>query len=153
MPKKPLQFFKDFQKNIPRLERGIAKQILEVEARAQWAKHFKLQAFEGETMEHWPERKKKDEEGKRRALLVKSGKLKTAASKSGRVVGKQVAFTIPLVYANVHNSDDSEDRKAGRGDGFTMPQRKFIGESPALDKRIEEKIRKYLDSELKKLSG
>lgn len=103
-------------------------------------------------MQPWPQRKKKDRTPARRAILLKSGNLRQAATASGRVQGNQVIFTVPLVYANVHNSDDPADRQAGRGKGFTMPQRKFIGDTPALDKRIADKAQRLLDEELKKLA-
>jgi phage gpG-like protein len=39
-----------------------------------------------------------------------------------------------LIYAAVHNWG----LKAGRGSGFTMPQRKFIGESEELNNKIKD---------------
>ena len=46
-------------------------------------------------------------------------------------------------YAAVHN----EGLKAGRGKGFTMPKRKFIGES----KELNEKIEKLIETEIRKV--
>lgn len=48
-------------------------------------------------------------------------------------------------YAKVHN----EGLRAGRGAGFKMPRRRFIGKSRQLDKKITEMI----EVELKKILG
>ena len=46
------------------------------------------------------------------------------------------------VYAAVHN----EGLKAGRGSGFTMPKRQFMGNSPTLNKLIVEELERKLSS-------
>ena len=46
-------------------------------------------------------------------------------------------------YADVHNSG----LKAGRGAGFSMPKRQFIGESAELDKQVEQ----IIDTEISKI--
>jgi len=48
-------------------------------------------------------------------------------------------------YAAVHN----EGLHAGRGKGFTMPQRQFIGDSKELDEAIEDMIENELTKILK----
>jgi len=55
----------------------------------------------------------------------------------------KVEFATDKVYAQVHN----EGGHAGRGKGFEMPQRQFMGPSEALDKAIEAK----LDREITKM--
>lgn len=55
----------------------------------------------------------------------------------------QVKIINPVEYAAVHN----EGLKAGRGKGFIMPKRTFIGKSHELDVKVEQKI----DSEVSKI--
>lgn len=55
----------------------------------------------------------------------------------------QVKIVNPVEYAKVHN----EGLKAGRGKGFIMPKRTFIGKSHELDVKVEDKI----DSEVSKI--
>ena len=73
----------------------------------------------------WAKRKK-DKDGakprdKRRGLLVKSGDLRRDVT-NPEVRGSTVAVGSDLKYAKVHN----EGGKAGRGKGFSMPQRQFM---------------------------
>lgn len=51
-----------------------------------------------------------------------------------------------VIYARVHN----EGLKAGRGKGFTMPKRQFIGESKELNDAIKDKITDELKNILNK---
>ncbi|MDR3226062.1 MAG: phage virion morphogenesis protein [Prevotellaceae bacterium] len=46
----------------------------------------------------------------------------------------------PVNYAAVHN----EGLRAGRGKGFIMPKRQFIGESAELNKKVQQTIEKEL---------
>lgn len=59
---------------------------------------------------------------------------------------REVIFSTDKVYAQVHN----EGGHSGRGKGFTMVKREFMGPSQALDKKIQDKltkeITKYLDT-------
>lgn len=60
---------------------------------------------------------------------------------------KQVTFTTNKEYAQVHN----EGGQAGRGDGFTMEQRQFMGPSETLNKAIAVKMDKEITKFLKSL--
>jgi len=77
-----------------------------------------------------------------RSILVKRGALRRSWEQDTTASPTQVAFTSSLPYAEVHN----EGGKAGRGSGFTMPQRQMIGPSAELDKRIGEKLDELMDS-------
>lgn len=90
----------------------------------------------------WQARKKT---GKRsdatRALLVKSGELKASIDyEAGQM---QVSIGSDKPYAEPHN----EGSRAGRGVGFKMPKRQFMGPSPEIDDEIE----KHLDNEMDKI--
>ena len=109
--------------------------------------NFRKQGFEDTTVEKWKPRKKPDYTGKgkrrrekktKRGILIGSGSGKKLSrsirqlkiSKNTIIVGSTVH------YAGVHNYG----LRAGRGKGFTMPQRKFIGHSNKLNKNITKLI-------------
>lgn len=142
----PEEFFRKMASELPKLERQIAKDIIAVEAEQFHAKNFKDEGFTDTSLQKWPQRKKPDKRAARRALLVQTSTLKGHAIK-GRVIGNQVQFSFPLEYMRVHN----EGGRAGRGSGFQMPQRQFVGESEYLKNRIEAKAKKYLDHFFKNL--
>jgi phage gpG-like protein len=72
-----------------------------------------------------------------RAVLVKSGALRNAVNRSVRsTTFDNISFEVGLKYAAVHN----EGLHAGRGKGFKMPQRKFMGHSETLLKMIDNRV-------------
>jgi phage gpG-like protein len=151
---KPYEYFEHLARNLDKIEGDIARDIVAVEAEQFHAKNFRDQGFTDSGFTPWKKRKTNERntktyEGgifelehrdKGRALLVQSGTLKRHALK-GRVVANTVTFEFPLVYERVHN----EGGRAGRGNGFQMPQRQYVGESEYLKKRIEAKAKRYLD--------
>jgi phage gpG-like protein len=77
--------------------------------------------------------------GARRKILTgKSGDLGDSITYS--VEGNVVNITSDKVYAEVHN----KGLKAGRGKGFTMPKRQFIGIAVLLKRKWTTKINKFL---------
>lgn len=128
------------------LEQQIVRDVIAVEAERIHAENFKAEAFIDTPPDKWPGRKKSDKNPSRRALLVKTGTLKGHALK-GRTRSGAVEFVFPLEYERVHN----EGLKAGRGEGFKMPKRQFVGESKVLTDRITKKVQKLFDEHLKKL--
>lgn len=62
--------------------------------------NFTAQAFRGATTDRWPKRKK-EPKGARRALLVKTGKLRR--SFRAEESGAQVSLSTDVEYAQVHN--------------------------------------------------
>lgn len=78
-----------------------------------------------------------------RAILAKRGHLRRAWDRETKTYDSAVAFRNSLPYAEVHN----EGGHSGRGSGFTMPERRMIGDSAALDNRIIRKI----DDEMQRL--
>ncbi|NJN78192.1 MAG: hypothetical protein HC803_07555 [Saprospiraceae bacterium] len=113
-------------------------------------------------LEKWDERKYPDANPRKRNILVKSGRLKrsiriTKQTRNWVVIGTDVP------YAAIHNQGGTfqqsqlvrpHDRKTKRGitkvkahtrsRTATYPQRKFIGQSKALDKRLQRQINKRL---------
>ena len=80
---------------------------------------------------------------KNRALLVKRGHLRRAWDSNTQAKPGEVAFKNSMPYSGAHN----EGLRSGRGSGFIMPERRMIGDSKELDKRIMAKI----ETEIKKL--
>lgn len=78
--------------------------------------------------------RKASEKGGRRGILIKSGVLrrdvKQRAARFDLIAVGTSNTTID--YADVHNSG----LRSGRGSGFTMPEREFIGASKNLDTKI-----------------
>lgn len=101
--------------------------------------NFKREGFMDGNLKKWKPRKKRD---KGRAILTKTGTL----SKSVRVTkysAKRATIASvgkAAVYAGVHNYG----LRAGRGKGFPMPKRQFLGESKTTDKRIVNMLKKQI---------
>lgn len=72
---------------------------------------------------------------KNRAILVQTGRLRRSIN-SRRTGQFQVTISTDVPYAKVHN----EGGRSGRGRGFQMPKRQFIGDSKVLNRQIEAKI-------------
>lgn len=129
--------------------RGAMESALVVignEAKNHFTQSFRDGGFTDETVQKWTPRKKA---GKRagRAVLVDSGDLRRSIHrKSMSRSALSIIIATDLPYAAVHNFG----RRAGRGSGFMMPKRQFIGDSRQLNKRIEAIIVKRLDNIFKK---
>ena len=96
---------------------------------------FRKQGFHDATVKPWRPRKKKDSG---RAILVKSGRL----SRSIRVVSRSSSRAIlasNLPYSAVHNE--------GLG---KMPQRKFMGNSKELNRKMRRLVAKRVGKALRK---
>lgn len=106
--------------------------------------HYKKSFIDGGftdvSFKAWKQRKRsRDNEG--RAILVKTGNLKR--SLKYRKIGKySVRIESNVPYANVHN----EGLRSGRGRGFTMPERQFVGYSERLSRKIELKLRSNIEN-------
>lgn len=105
------------------------------------------QGFLDRTVKKWPARKRNLDPG-RNLLVGKGGGAKlyksiarTSLSATRTVIGIKGPAN---VYASVHNYG----LRAGRGAGFMMPKRQFMGESKVLNRKIvrliERRIKKIL---------
>lgn len=80
-----------------------------------------------------------------RAILVKSGRLRRSLRKVK--AGKYKArITSNTPYAEVHN----RGLRSGRGAGFTMPKRQFVGFSRKMNRNVKDKLNKRIRSVFKK---
>lgn len=141
MPTTPPDFLKKIINQLPRLENEILDVVIAVEAENMWSENFRMEGFTDVVFTAWQPRKKP--ETPKRALLVKTSTLKGHALK-GRKVGNHIDFVFPLEYEKVHN----EGGQAGRGKGFQMPKRQFIGDSAQLNQRIQTKATAYINKRL-----
>lgn len=137
----PPEYFRMLQNQLVGLEQQILRDVIEVEAEAFHAENFRKEGFTDVGFQPWQQRKPtKADAGKgKRALLVKTGAMRRHATK-GTVRGKQVDFEFPLAYMRVHN----EGGKSGRGAGFQMPKRQYVGPSAYLEHRIQQKVLQLL---------
>jgi phage gpG-like protein len=118
---------------------GIAK----VEGLRFIADNFAKEGFEEKTGSYTAWKKKKAKGARKNTLMgeKRGGSLKRSWKQETTASDTQVEFTSSLPYAEVHN----EGLTAGRPPGFTMPERKMIGDSEALTKRIEAKLDRMVE--------
>lgn len=137
----PNAFFRTLQRQIPQLKREITKQIVQVEAENFHADNFRREGFTDRSFQKWKKRKTADKNPKRRSLLVKTGALKRAATRSStnKNLGR-VRFKFPSTYMRVHNEG------IGR-----MPKRQFIGKSWKLEQAVMRKANILIQRKLKGL--
>lgn len=109
---------------------GIAK----IEGLRFIADNFKHQGFEVKTGQYkgWAKKKK----GKKPTLIGEKRGGAMRRGWQGESSDTQAVFSSQLPYTEVHN----EGLQAGRPPGFTMPERRMIGNSEALSARIEKKF-------------
>jgi phage gpG-like protein len=131
----PPEYFRQLQAQLQGLEQQILRDVIQVEAEAFHAENFRKEGFQDAGLQPWPQRKNADKNPARRALLVKTGAMKRHATK-GTTRGNQVDFEFPLAYMRVHN----EGGKTGRGAGFQMPKRQYVGPSAYLEAKIQAKV-------------
>ncbi len=128
--------------------------IVKVEALNHFQDSWAKQGFTDGSLVKWQPRKAPAKYSRRwsernagRAILVGHQSLTRGVhlkdSLVGRISGSRVVISTNKVYAQVHN----EGGKAGRGAGFTMPMRRFMGPSKELNQRCRQKF----DREINKL--
>jgi phage gpG-like protein len=137
------------------IETKAKKAVLEqikVAALEQFDDSFDKQGFEGSP---WKPRKAPltglkswDKWNSGRAVLIgQGGQGGLRGSIKGTIIQRSgiVRVASNKVYAAVHN----EGLRAGRGRGFTMPKRQFIGDSAGLMRKIEGIIHRNINPILK----
>lgn len=129
--------------------------VLGTMARNHFADSFRKGGFTDDVFERWPGRKGELRGGiamvrqrsrGSRAILVKSGALRRSImvkeSSFDRVrIVADMGLSGNKDYAPVHN----EGLRAGRGRGFDMPKRKFVGRSKLLERNIQKRIEKEIN--------
>jgi len=118
-----------------------------------FVENFRKQGFDDKTVQRWKPRKRttyKTKSGKvvddtTRAILVKTGDLRRSIIRVPNKAALNVKIQTDLIYAKVHN----DGLRAGRGKGFKMPKRQFIGDSYNLNEKVKAVIVKRLDKVFK----
>jgi len=112
---------------------------IKVNLTEEFDKNFERKAFFDQK---WQPRKSKKAKG---SLLIVSSRLRRGTK--AQVINNSVVFTNDTPYAAVHN----EGLRAGRGRGFTMPKREFIGDSPKVQEICKEIIENNINDFLNNL--
>lgn len=134
-------------------------------------KNFRLQAWQGSSLQAWAQRKA-TEEGARRALLIKSGRLRRATTSTAGTGYALLRNNTP--YAEIHNEGGlinktavvrshrkrAHTRKSNKGVqqvaehtvsshqrrmNVRIPRRQFMGDSPMFDQHLDKYILKKMD--------
>lgn len=135
---------------------------------AHFKQSFKKQGFTDRSLDKWPERKRRDGERNRRAILIKTGALRRSV-RIVRMGHNRVIVGSELSYAQIHNEGGrisgtqqipQHRRKThtrrvrgrrqsvsehsvsahSRNVNFEIPQRQFLGNSRVLNRKIERKL-------------
>ena len=149
MQLKPEEIIRKFQKDAAELKLALERKI-PIKIAAVSVEHFKenfdKEGFVDKSLTKWEEVKRRQSDkvkgaAKTRRILTGSGNLgRSIQSTIGRGT---ILIHSDLPYAEVHN----EGLRAGKGKGFTMPKRQFIGDS----KELEDKIKNIIEQELDKI--
>ena len=128
------KILKDLQVFKPQLEKVV--DAMGVLAANHFTTSFRNQGFTDETLERWQPRKRTERSRLgNRAVLVKSGRLRRSIrTKRFGLLAVKILTDVP--YASVHNNGE----RSGRGRGFKMPKRQFIGYSGVLNRKIIAKM-------------
>jgi len=113
---------KDAKRNIPVLVSNNSKNF--------FLQSFRNQGFTDNSLEKWQKRDNSSRRNSGRAILVDTGALRRSIKVTQSSFNK-IVITSNLPYAAVHNYG----LKAGRGRGFKMPKRKFMGNSKKLNQQ------------------
>lgn len=135
----PSEYFAKLHSSFGQLQKKLLD-VVEVETENHNIKNFKNEGFYGNSFTAWTPRKDKKNN---RHILVRTGDLKKAAT-TAQHQGGGIAFVFNMPYARVHN----EGLQAGRGAGFIMPKRQFIGQGRLLDDLIKRKFAKVINNHL-----
>lgn len=119
--------------------------VIANEAQNFFAKSLQQGGFTDKSFKAWEPRANETKKTKGKAILVKTGKLRRAVQNSIREkTFSKIRLMIDgatIPYASVHNNGE----RSGRGAGFQMPKRQFIGDSEELRKKQRATIIKQID--------
>jgi phage gpG-like protein len=147
-----MQFFttmKDFIEKLKKINNYLNEGVFEDvgnEAVSHYKKSFRDEGFTNRNLKKWKEVKRRINPRNPKAaaatlpILTKSGELGDSIKHSKE--GRKVIIRSDKVYAQVHN----EGLRAGRGKGFKMPKRQFVGKSDELIKKINTKVAKHINT-------
>ena len=106
------------------------------EAKNHFLQSFRDGGFTDRNLSKWKPRKVNTKNNIGRGILVKTGNLRRSIKVRYVSFDRVVIGSYGLVYAAVHNYG----QRAGRGKGFKMPKRQFIGNSVQLENRMKKMV-------------
>lgn len=128
--------FSGIKSKFEQLKKDLPK-VIANDTKNYFVESFNAEKWDGKA---WEPRKNAKDQG--RHLLVKSARLRNDLINSNKsATWQSIRFTIDNPYAQVHN----DGLKAGRGAGFTMPKRRFVGQTKELTRRQLDKIKSYME--------
>lgn len=131
---------------------------------------WRRQGWQDKQRVKWQSRSRKDANPKRRAILVKSGRLRRSLSM--RVIGQSVLIFTDVPYAQIHNEGGqvtgtaavkSHTRRLANGKkvtvrahkrsvNFTMPQRQFMSKpGDALPSVLERRMQLHVERAIERI--
>jgi phage gpG-like protein len=130
------KILKDLQVFKPQLEKVV--DAMGVLAANHFTTSFRNQGFTDESLQLWKPRKRTERSrmGNRAILVGKAGGRLRRSIRSKRFGFLSVKILTDVPYASVHNNGE----RSGRGRGFIMPKRQFIGYSGVLNRKIIAKM-------------
>ncbi|MBW6489744.1 MAG: phage virion morphogenesis protein [Lentimicrobium sp.] len=144
----PDEYKKILQRQAQRIKKAVTRNLpISIGKKAVdiYTENFQKEGFQNANFEPWKEVKRrqnprtKGAAKKRKILTGKTGDL--GRSIKYETGSAQVTIYSDVPYAAVHN----EGLRAGRGKGFQMPKRQFIGDSLEVDEMIEREIDNVLN--------
>ena len=135
---KKIRGLKSLQRSLPVLVGETAKNFFQ--------DSFRNQGFTDSGLKKWKKRKGNTDPG--RGVLIGKANGSNTLRNSIRVktaTMKKILITSDLKYSAVHNYG----LKTGRGKGFTMPKRQFMGKSKKLDGIIVKLIKNKVNEIMK----
>jgi len=106
------------------------------EAKNHFLQSFRDGGFTDRNLSKWKPRKVNAKNNIGRGILIKTGNLRRSVKVRSVSWNRVVIGSYGLKYASVHNYGE----RAGRGKGFKMPKRQFIGNSVQLENRMKKMV-------------
>lgn len=142
----PEEFQKKIKDNAEQIRKAVDRTIpvkVGREAKNHFQENFKKSGFVDDGLHPWKRSKRigtaKGSASSYKTLL--SGRNHLYSSIEYKPERGKVTISNKVPYARVHN----EGLRAGRGKGFQMPKRQFIGESRELTQKVENIIETEID--------
>jgi phage gpG-like protein len=138
--------FNKLQSNLEMAQVEVRREMGGIAIR-HYKKSFEREGFNNVPFMHWKLLKRPRTKYANRRILTRSGRLKNSLKYRTRIGKKTYSVSVfsDLEYAAVHN----EGLMSGRGNGFKMPKRRFIGYSKLLEKKLATRLLNKLKPYLK----
>ena len=122
-------------------ELEIVNDMVGREALGFFKESFVKQGFTDVSLKKWQPRKRTKRSEMGRGILLGPNQNMFRALKRKRLNSYTTLIYNDLIYAKVHN----DGLRAGRGRGFIMPKRQFVGNSQTLTNLLKRKIKERLN--------